>query len=113
MSVGLSESTSAAYWAARMGMPPARYAMRLKIEEACRLLVKTRLRVGEIADRLGFGDPLYFSRRFHQDVGSTAAEYRHSRQFPLSLMEGSIKSQRPSASGRRSSGGNYPRISEH
>jgi AraC-like DNA-binding protein len=59
--------------------------MRLKIEEACRLLVETRKKVGEIAEVLGFSDPLYFSRRFRLETGVTAAEYRNTHQSPLSF----------------------------
>lgn len=82
---GLSASTFRRYWSVLVGEPPARYAMRLRMEEACRLLVETRLKVGEIAEALGFNDPLYFSRRFRQETGGTAAEYRQSHQSPLSL----------------------------
>jgi len=82
---GLSGSTFRRRWAEWVGEPPAHYALRLRIEEACRLLVETRLKVGEIAVTLGFSDPLYFSRRFRLETGVTAAEYRQSHQSPLSL----------------------------
>jgi AraC-like DNA-binding protein len=82
---GLSVSTFRRRWQELVGEPPARYAMRLKIEEACRLLVETRKKVGEIAEVLGFSDPLYFSRRFRLETGVTAAEYRNNHQSPLSF----------------------------
>ncbi len=82
---GLSASTFRRHWAALVGEPPARYAMRLRLEEACRLLVESRMKVGEIAETLGFNDPLYFSRRFRLEIGVTAAEYRQSHQAPLSF----------------------------
>ena len=44
--------------------------------EACRLLRTTTLGVSEIAARLGFGDALYFSRRFRQKTGSSPSQYR-------------------------------------
>ena len=47
-----------------------------RLQEARRLLVESDLSIGEIATRLGFEDPLYFSRRFHQYACSTASEYR-------------------------------------
>jgi len=87
---GLSVSTFRRRWFELVGVPPARYAMRLKIEEACRLLVETRLKVGEIAEALGFSDPLYFSRRFRKETGSNAAEYRHSHPSPLSFNENAL-----------------------
>ena len=82
---GLSGSTFRRRWAEFVGDPPAHYVLRLRIEEACRLLVETRLKVGEIATSLGFSDPLYFSRRFRLETGATAAEYRQSHQSPLSF----------------------------
>lgn len=85
---GLSASTFRRRWAEVVGVPPARYAMRLRLEEACRLLVETRLKIGEIAETSGFSDPLYFSRRFRMEMGVTAAEYRQIHQSPLSFTFG-------------------------
>jgi len=82
---GLSASTFRRHWFKHVGMPPAHYATQLRIREACRLLVETHLRIGEIADALCFSDPLYFSRRFRLETGVTAAEYRRSHQSPLSF----------------------------
>jgi AraC-like DNA-binding protein len=82
---GLSASTFRRYWATLVGVPPARYVMRLKIGEACRLLVETRMKIGEIAEAVGFNDPLYFSRRFRMETGVAAAEYRESHAAPLSF----------------------------
>ena len=82
---GLSDSTFRRYWAARVGVPPAHYVMRLRLEEACRQLVETRLKIGEIAAATGFSDPLYFYRRFRSEIGVTAVTYRHMHQSPLSL----------------------------
>ena len=46
--------------------------------EAARLLRYTDLTVGEIAHRVGFGDPLYFSRAFKRQTGSSPQAYRES-----------------------------------
>ncbi len=45
--------------------------------EAERLLRHTNLTVQQIADRLGYGDPLYFSRAFRQHVGEPPSAYRN------------------------------------
>ncbi len=82
---GLSPSTFRRYWRQQVAVPPAKFVMKLRIQEACRLLVETRLRVGEIAYRLQFRDPLYFSRRFHLETGLGALEYRRRHHSPLSL----------------------------
>jgi AraC family transcriptional activator of pobA len=44
--------------------------------EATRLLRFTDLTVGEIAFRVGFGDPLYFSRAFKRHTGRAPLAYR-------------------------------------
>jgi AraC-like DNA-binding protein len=44
--------------------------------EARRLLLYTDLTVAEVADRLGFADPAYFSRFFRREAGSAPAAYR-------------------------------------
>jgi AraC-like DNA-binding protein len=73
---GLSPTTFRRYWERYVHTPPARYVMNLRMREACRLLVETDKTVAEIADALGFDDPLYFSRRFSMQMGTPATEYR-------------------------------------
>lgn len=46
--------------------------------EAARLLRYTDLTVGEVSHRVGFGDPLYFSRAFKRQTGSSPQAYRES-----------------------------------
>lgn len=77
---GISPSTFRRHWKHYVGLSPAKYLMRLKIREACRLLVETNNTIGQIADQLNFDDPLYFSRKFHQETGQTATDYRLGNQ---------------------------------
>jgi AraC family transcriptional activator of pobA len=44
--------------------------------EAMRLLRFGDLTVGEIAFRVGYGDPLYFSRAFKRHTGRSPQAYR-------------------------------------
>jgi AraC-like DNA-binding protein len=60
----------------RMGMPPMRYYSRLKIEAARAMLSSTDLRVGDIADKLGFENQFNFARAFKRVSGMTPTEYR-------------------------------------
>ena len=46
----------------------------------CGLLRSTLLPVGEGADRLGFADPLYFSKKFRAFAGLSPAAYRRLSQ---------------------------------
>lgn len=73
---GLSLSNFRRLWYRHIGIAPTRYVLNLRLQEACRLLRQTTLRIHEIADRTGFHDALYFSRRFHQFTGQTATQFR-------------------------------------
>jgi len=73
---GCSYSTFRRDWKTLFGQSPGRHLTERRLQEARRLLVESDLSIGEIANRLGFEDPLYFSRRFHQYAGATATEYR-------------------------------------
>ena len=77
---GMSLSTFRRLWLKHIGMPPARYRSNLLRQEACRMLVESNAAVKEIALSLGFDDPLYFSRWFHDRVGRTPTEYRRRNQ---------------------------------
>lgn len=52
------------------------YVMKARMEEAQKLLIKTSLRVSEIADRLEYNDTAYFSNTFKRLCGTTPSEYR-------------------------------------
>ena len=45
------------------------------MREAGRLLLSTRLRTYEIAERVGYKDVNYFTRLFHQQTGMLPREY--------------------------------------
>ena len=77
----MSPASFRRHWKKDVGISPAKYVMRLKMLEACRLLVETKHSVGKIALELNFEDPLYFSKKFHQDIGQTATEYRRLNQI--------------------------------
>lgn len=76
----LSPSSFRRHWKHYIGLSPAKYLMRLRIREACRLLVETNNSIGQVASQLNFDDPLYFSRKFHQETGVTATVYRLENQ---------------------------------
>lgn len=77
---GCSYSAFRRDWKSLFGQSPGRYLAERRMQEARRLLVESPLAIGEIASRLGFADPLYFSRRFHQHTGWSPREYRRMNQ---------------------------------
>ncbi|HET7558492.1 MAG TPA: AraC family transcriptional regulator [Limnochordia bacterium] len=58
------------------GQPPQQYVQRLKLAEAKRLLIGSHRTIAEIAAAVGFADPYYFSRLFHQKVGESPSDFR-------------------------------------
>ena len=74
----MSESAFRRAWRRHFGGAPKQYALSLRIQEACRLLVATDQRINEIARRTGFDDPLYFSRAFHKRMAMSPSAYRRN-----------------------------------
>ena len=64
-----------------LGLTPAAYQRRLRIEGARQALVASRVPLAVLALEAGFSSQAHFTRTFHQLVGVTPAAYRraHSR----------------------------------
>jgi len=77
--VGISESALSRQFVAHTGSPPQRWLRNHRLKLAARLLSTTTLRVGEVARRIGFSDPLHFSRAFSSKYGVCPREYSKSR----------------------------------
>lgn len=58
------------------GTSPHRYLMRLRIEEAKKLLVRNDLTMEQIAGTCGFGSQAYMTRVFRQWTGITPGQWR-------------------------------------
>lgn len=58
------------------GLSPYRYFLQLKIHEACRLLMENHFTIKEIAFKLSFENPYYFSRLFKKKTGLTPTEWQ-------------------------------------
>ena len=76
----LSYSYLAAEFRKEKGISMGQYHNTARMKKACRLLRSTLLSVGKIADRLGFSDMLYFSRKFHSFTGVSPTDYRKQIQ---------------------------------
>lgn len=63
-----------------MGMPPIAYLQSLRMLKAKELLLTTSLRIGEIAELVGYDDRLYFSRIFSQSCGVSPQAFRRIRK---------------------------------
>lgn len=63
-----------------VGESPQQSHTRRRIELAERLLTQQDLPIGEVAKRVGYADPYYFSRVFKKQTGVRPSQFRHS--FP-------------------------------
>lgn len=61
------------------GMSPLEYIIRIRIDEAKRLLHSTSYNVSEISVIVGYENPLYFSRVFKKETGVSPVVYRKSK----------------------------------
>jgi AraC-like DNA-binding protein len=78
--VGLSPSHLTAMFRRQTGYAPLDCVIRLKMLNACTLLDATALSVQEVARRVGYEDPLYFSRAFRAVHGVSPLRYRRQRK---------------------------------
>jgi len=63
------------------GVSPARYLMRLRMEEASRLLRLEDVPVKAVAHRCGFDDANYFAKVFRRFYGIAPTDFRRSGMF--------------------------------
>lgn len=73
---GMSESHLSRAFKQSTGLPPSRYAIRLRIEEAKRLLRETRESALQVALAVGYESPSHFAQIFRRETGLTPMEYR-------------------------------------
>ncbi|VGO18006.1 AraC family transcriptional regulator [Pontiella sulfatireligans] len=73
---GLCTSRFTELFKKQTGFPPVEYYIRLRIQEAGRLLDTSTLSIKEVSDRVGFEDPYYFSRCFKKIAGLSPRHYR-------------------------------------
>jgi AraC-like DNA-binding protein len=67
-----------------LGEAPMSYVRRLRMDRARQMLIHTDLTVAEIAHRVGFEDPYYFSRCFGREDGRPPTAYRRQMRMTAS-----------------------------
>lgn len=76
--LNISEEHFSRMFKKKIGIPPVRYINEVKIAEAQRMLINTNLSVKEIAGKLYYSDPYYFSQQFKKITGYSPSSYRES-----------------------------------
>lgn len=76
-SVGLSDKYLNSLVKEVTGMTINQLIVRLRLEEAARLLKDPAIRIYEICDRIGYTDQDYFRETFKKQFGLTPTEYRN------------------------------------
>jgi len=59
------------------GISPLQYALQLRMEKAQRLLADHSFQVKQVAQKMGFDDPFYFSRLFKKVIGLSPRAFRN------------------------------------
>lgn len=76
---GMSREHLTRVFTRRFGIPPRRYLVELRMQEACRRLRTTHEPIKSIVARLGFGSHANFVRAFRRFNGVSPTEYRMRR----------------------------------
>jgi AraC family transcriptional regulator len=72
---GLSRFHFSRVFKRHLGLSPARYVERARIEQAKALIVNAEMSLANIAQAVGFADQSHFSRRFRVNEGRTPATF--------------------------------------
>ena len=78
--LGISQPYLFKIFKERFGISPKQYITEYKIKHAKKLLAETDMSVTQIADSIGFGDVLCFSKFFSAKVGISPKNYRLRRR---------------------------------
>ncbi|MDD3322232.1 MAG: AraC family transcriptional regulator [Paludibacter sp.] len=78
--VGFSASHFSTLFQKKTGFSPLSYFTQLKIQQACHFLDFTDMKINQIALKIGFEDPYYFSRIFTKTMGISASAYKSKKK---------------------------------
>lgn len=75
-SMMVSERTLIRHFKKKLGITPHAYLQQLRVESAKNMLRETNLRIGKVAERVGYSDVAFFQRVFREYVGVSPTVFR-------------------------------------
>jgi AraC-like DNA-binding protein len=88
--VGMARSTFAGQFLAEVGKPPMEFLTDLRMERAAGLITKTRLKLPDVAERVGYQSLSAFSRQFKAYFDVTPGKLRHTDNDGIPAAEAGI-----------------------
>ena len=64
-----------------VGVPPIKYLIVKRMEEAKRMLMDTDFNIRKISETLGYDNPVYFSQIFKKTIGISPSKYRQVKEY--------------------------------
>lgn len=77
---GYSLSYFSSMFNSRTGHAPLSYFNQLKIQQACRLLDHTDMKINQVSYKIGINDTFYFSRLFSKVMGMSPRKYKSMKK---------------------------------
>lgn len=77
--IGITRNYLAKSFQKELQMSPQEFLINLRLEKAARILESTSDPIGEVSDRVGYSDPLAFSKKFKEKFGMSPKAYREAR----------------------------------
>lgn len=74
--IGINRSYLTNIFKKKMGISPQEYLLQYRLNRGCKLLLETRLSIQEIAQKIGYENPLTFSKMFKSVYGVSPRNYR-------------------------------------
>ncbi|MCC8074651.1 MAG: AraC family transcriptional regulator [Clostridiales bacterium] len=74
--IGINRSYLTNIFKKKMGISPQEYLLQYRLSRGCELLLETRYSIQEIAQKIGYENPLTFSKMFKNVYGVSPRNYR-------------------------------------
>lgn len=78
--VGYSVSHFTTLFKTHTNNTPVNYIIQIKMQEACKMLDLTDMKINQICYKIGIVDPYYFTRIFTKTIGITPSVYRKTKR---------------------------------